>query len=181
MAENKDQWAQDVLAALNKVAYSPSITWNQAPNYAALPNPTTCSGATWLVLTGSGIWPLNKPAGWYCSDGVVWAYLGSYNPVVSGGNVVVTNFPQPASIGEGSTEDVSLGGDRILASDSTRKGFVLTVETGVIYIGLGFMPSSSQYTYRLTNHSVVEKNGFTGSVYAITDESPKEIYITEMK
>lgn len=181
MAENKDQWAQNILAALNKVAYSPSISWNQASTYAALPDPSTDSGSTWLVLTSTGIWPLSKPAGWYCSTGETWAYLGSYNPVVSGGNVVVTNFPQPASTGEGLSALVTLDGIRLLAPDSARKGFVLTLEQGIVYIGLGFMPTDSQYTYRMTNNSVVEKDGFTGPVFGIADQVSKEIYITEIK
>lgn len=95
-----DNWASQVLVALTKLANSPSNTWNQASTYAGLPDPSTCAGSTWLVLQGSGIWPLNNPAGWYCSDGDEWQYLGAYNPVVTGGNVVVTNFPafQPVTI-----------------------------------------------------------------------------------
>lgn len=176
-----DQWAKSVLDAVNKLANSPSNNWNQAATYTRLPDPTTCSGETWLVLAGTGVWPVNKPSGWYYSNETTWLYLGAYNPVVTGGNVVVTNFPAPGTTGEGSTVMVSPNGSQLLFGDADRKGFVLTLETGIVYIGVGFMPSNSQYTYRMTNNSVVEKDGFVGPIYAITDEGSKEIYITEIK
>lgn len=181
MSGNNDQWARLVLDAVSRLANSPAISWNQAANYAGLPASASCDGETWLVLSSTGIWPVSKPSGWYYSNGATWVYLGVYNPVVTGGNVVVTNFPMSASSGEDSTVEVSLAGVQILSADSTRKGFILTLETGIVYIGIGFMPTTSQYTYRMTNHSVVEKDGFTGPVYAVTENDPKEIYITEMK
>ena len=176
-----DNWAQLVLESISKLASSPANSWGQAVNYSGLPDCTTVPGSTWLVLVGTGIWPVNKPSGWYYSTGTDWTYLGAYNPIVTGGNVVVTNFPSAPSTGEGTTIEVSSSGVRILAADNTRKGFVLTAETGVIYIGIGFMPTSSQYTYRMTNNSVVEKDGYVGPVYATADQGSKEIYITEIK
>lgn len=177
----KDQWAQLVLAAINKIAYSPSNTWDQATNYAGLPDPVTCPGSTWLVLTGTGIWPLNKPSGWYISIGSSWSYLGAYNPVVSGGNVVVTNLPIPASQGDCEAINVSTNGEQILSEDSSRKGFILTAPLGIILIGVGFMPSDSKYSYCMTNGYVVEKDNFTGPVYAAAQDDSKIIYVTEIK
>jgi hypothetical protein len=181
MAGDSDQWARLVLDALNKIAYSPSNTWNQAINYEGLPEPNTVPGSTWLVLVGTGFWPVNKPSGWYFSNGTSWLYLGAYNPIVTGGNVAVTNFPGPALAGEGSTVVVPTGGTALLETDSSRKGFILTAAVGIVYVGMGFMPSGSRYTYRMTNNTVIEKDGFAGPVYAVAEDDQKEIYVTEIK
>jgi len=180
MAGDSDQWARYILEALNRLAYSPSNTWEQSATYSQLPDPTTVSGQTWLVLSGTGIWPVNKPSGWYYSDGNQWLYLGSYNPVASGGNVFVTNFPSPATQGVGNTAVIA-DTQEILTRDDLRKGFVLTLEEGLLYIGLGFPPTQQSYTYRMKGYSVVEKDGYTGSVYALSDGNPATIYITEIK
>lgn len=182
MTSTSDRWASDILDALNKIAYSPSNTWNQATNYAALPDPTISTGTTWLVLASTGIWPVSKPSGWYFSNGIAWLFLGAYNPVVTGGNVAVLNFPTFGSTGEGFTALIPPDSpSQLLAADDLRKGFILNVSVGVVYIGVGFPPSSSKYSYRMTNHSVAEKDGFTGAIYALAEADPKTVYITEIK
>lgn len=176
-----DQWASLLLDAINKLAYSPSNTWNQTATYAKLPDCTTVPGETWLVISGTGIWPVNKPSGWYYSDGTVWNYLGAYNPVVTGGNVTVTNFPSPGITGQCSAISVAVtGATQILLADVDRKGFILTVPNGVVYVGIGFVPTPSLYSFRMTTNSVLEKD-FAGIVYAVAEADPKTVYITEIK
>jgi hypothetical protein len=179
--DSGDQWAQLVLEAVSKLANSPSTTWEQAATFASLPNPSTCTGSTWLVLTGTGLWPVSKPSGWYYSDGNSWSYLGAYNPIVTGGNVTVLNWPDLSTTGDGWIETIEDTGTQLLDVDPLRRGFIFNVEVGIIYIGLGFMPTASKYSYRLTNHSVVERNGFMGAVYALADNGTKPLCITELK
>lgn len=100
------------------------------------------------------------------------------------GTVPVTGTFTPATSTVGLPSTVSVSNaipTIILSADPTRNGFVLAVDVGIIYVGLGFIPTSTQYTYRMTNHSIVEKDYFVGVVYGIADTAPKNIYITELK
>lgn len=176
-----NDWARLILDGVNKLAYSPANSWKQTANYAGLPDPTTVAGETWLVLSGTGIWPVNKPSGWYYSNATSWIYLGAYNPVVTGGNVAVTNFPTPGMTGQCSAVVVPVNGAaQLLLADADRKGFVLTVPDGAIYLGIGFIPTPSLYSFRLTTNSVLEKD-FAGMVFAVAEANPKTVYITEIK
>ena len=84
--------------------------------------------------------------------------------------------------GTGTTAVVSnTESTQLLAVDNTRKGFILTTEEGIVYIGIGFQPTDSQYSYRMKGHCVVEKDGYRGPVYALADSTPQTIYVTEIK
>jgi len=50
----------------------------QVTNFAALPDPTTVTGAIYIVQTTTGIIGFRKLAGLWRSDGVSWNYLGLY-------------------------------------------------------------------------------------------------------
>ena len=100
------------------------------------------------------------------------------------GTVPVTGTFTPAlsTIGVSSTVTASnVTATLLLPFSISRLGFVLAVDVGIVYIGLGFAPTPTQYSYRMTNHSIVEKDYFVGNVYALADTSPKDVYITELK
>lgn len=100
-----------------------------ATNFAALPDPTTNSGVTYLVVNAQGvIWINRKPAGLYTSDGTNWNYDADQTTAYLAG-LTPTNGQIPVGNGTNFVTQ-SVSGDATLAASGALTLATVNSNTG---------------------------------------------------
>lgn len=66
------------------------------------------------------------------------------------------------------------------ASNSAKTKVIVHNENGTLYVKLGTGATASSYTYRLTNNSAVEIEGYHGEITAIKQTGASQALVTEL-
>ena len=112
-----------------------TVGYAKVNTYADLPDATLNPGQLYIVLTGTGIYPLNrKSAGLYYSNGVSWARLGNIPAYFDDGNFGVYNNAD-------NTKEVKLDTSGI--TTSTIRTLAVPDADGTIALTTGLTPNHS--------------------------------------
>lgn len=149
----------------------------EANTYADLPSAAGHTGEVWLVLSPSGIWPLNHPAGLYISDGASW----NEAPMVAGAVTANGTFTDNCLIRAHGTSQVQSSGITIDDSNnitgvgsitanellaSTSAGILIESQNGTDVALFG-----AANTANCTFYGTIKLNASTASRILSTDAS----------
>lgn len=68
----------------------------------------------------------------------------------------------------------------LAASNASRLKLIIHNENGVLFVKLGTAASSTSYSYRLTQNTVLELTQYTGEVTAIKNTGTSDCLVTEL-
>lgn len=68
----------------------------------------------------------------------------------------------------------------LLASNLSRKGFIIQNTTGVVFVKFDSTSSTSLYGYELPRKAILEKDNYSGDVAAVTATGSVTVYVTEL-
>lgn len=134
------------------------IVEGEVQTYADLPPAADHLGEIWAVLTSTGIWPFNKVAGFYISNGVTWNVFSAFNfPSISATSPITFD----TSTGEIST---SIATNKLVGRSTSGSGVMeqITIGSG-LNLSAGTLTSTGSGG-TVTNVSVTTANGVSGSV-----------------
>lgn len=132
------------------------IVEGEVQTYADLPPAADHLGEIWAVLTSTGIWPFNKVAGFYISNGVDWNVFSAFNFPSISGTSPITYDP---STGEIST---SIATNRLVGRSTSGTGVMEQISLGTgLTLAAGTLNGTAG---TVTTLSVASANGLAGTV-----------------
>lgn len=106
----------------------------------------------------------------------------SGNPLPISGSVSVSNFPGAETI-QATVTNTSVGTSAvtILAANATRRGIIITNESGTLFVKFGSGASSTSYTYRLVANTTVDLDTrYPGVISAVKVSGTTPVLSTEL-
>lgn len=97
-------------------------------------------------------------------------------PWIVSGNVTIG----VASTGATTAVTVTTASTLLLPANVNRKGFVVQVSNGTVFVRLGSTSSTALYGYELPRKAIFEKDNYTGDVAAVTALGSVTVYVTEL-